>query len=56
MGDMESLVHLLYSGEVSSGGLGYIHLSCWPKGSHGNPQTTQAMGKTIGYSLKKKHD
>lgn len=28
-------------------GLGYILSSCWSKGSHGNPQTTQAIAMTI---------
>ena len=31
-------------------GIGYIQLSCWPKGSHGNSQTTQAVVRTIGCS------
>jgi hypothetical protein len=31
-------------------GIGYIPLSCWPKGSHGNSQTTQAVVRTIGCS------
>lgn len=31
-------------------GLGFIYLSCWLKGSHGKPQTTQSVGKTIGCS------
>lgn len=33
-------------------GLGYIKLSCWPKGSCWNPQTAQAATKTINCSLK----
>ena len=28
-------------------GMGFILLSCWPKGSHGNLQT-QVVAKTIG--------
>lgn len=28
----------------------YIQLSPWPKGFHGNPQTTQAVTKTIDCS------
>ena len=31
-------------------GLGCIHLNCWPRGSHENPQTTQAVAKTIVFS------
>ena len=31
-------------------GIGYIPLSCWPKGSHGNSQTTQAVAKTVSCS------
>ena len=31
--------------------LGYIQLSCWSKGSLGNPQTTWAIDKAIGCSL-----
>ena len=30
--------------------LGYILLSCWPKRFHGNPQTTQVVASTIGFS------
>lgn len=33
-------------------GLGYTQLSFWPKGPQGNPQTSQVITKTIGYSLK----
>lgn len=35
-------------------GLGYIKLSCWPKGSCWNPQTAQAATKTIYKLLSKK--
>lgn len=31
--------------------MGLISTSCWPKGSLGNPQTTQATAKVIGGSL-----
>lgn len=31
--------------------LGYILLSCWSKGPHGNLQTLQAIVKTTGYLL-----
>lgn len=31
--------------------LGYVQLSCWPSESQENPQTSQAMTKTIGCSL-----
>lgn len=27
--------------------LSYLQLSCWPKGSHGNPQTTQAIDSIL---------
>lgn len=30
--------------------VGYIYLRCWPKCSHRNPQTIQAIFKTIGCS------
>ena len=33
-------------------GLGCIQLSCWPRGSHENPQTTQAVANTMGCSMK----
>lgn len=32
-------------------GTGYIKLICWPRWSHGNPQTAQATAKAIDYSL-----
>lgn len=35
----------------SVSGLGYILFSCWPMGSHGNPQTIQAVAKAIGCCL-----
>lgn len=28
----------------------YIQLNCWSKGSYRNPQTTQAIAKTVSYS------
>ena len=31
-------------------GMGYISSSCWPKGFHENPQTTQSIDKAIGCS------
>lgn len=31
--------------------LGYIQSSCWPEGSHGNPQTIWSVDKTTGCSL-----
>lgn len=31
-------------------GVGYIQMSFWPNGSHGNLQTTQAVAKTMLYS------
>lgn len=30
--------------------LGYIKLSFWSKGSHGKPQTTQTVAKTMEFS------
>lgn len=37
-----------HQSKLSVPGLGDIQLSHWPKGSHGNPQTIQAVAKTIG--------
>lgn len=31
-------------------GQGFIQMKFWPRGSHGNPQTTQAVAKTKGCS------
>lgn len=31
-------------------GLGYIGLNCFSKGSHGNPEKTQAVVKAVGCS------
>jgi len=28
--------------------LGFIQLSCWPRESHGNPQTMQAVARIMG--------
>jgi len=44
-----SLVPILRS-TLKEAGLNCIQLTYWPRDSHGNPQTTQAIGKTMSYS------
>lgn len=38
--------HLFQPGKASRGELGCTQWSCWPSGSYGNNQTTQAVAKT----------
>lgn len=45
------LAILCHQMKLPAPGLGYIQLSCWPKGFHGNPQTTQAVAKTVDTGL-----
>lgn len=40
----------LLSQREASSVLGYIQLSCWPRWSHGKPQSTQAIAKITGCS------
>ena len=49
-GDGAPADHLLSINKVSSTGTGHIQLSCWPKGSHGNLQTTRAIATKVGCS------
>lgn len=49
MGKMKSQLGIsCFQVRLPVAGLGYIQLSCWQKGSHGNSQTTQAVTKTKG--------
>ena len=45
---MEPLLAIsCHPGKLPVLGLGYIQLSCWAKGSHGNPQITQAINENM---------
>lgn len=52
-GDNATSRHLMAPSETSHirTRMGYIYLSYWPKGPHGNLQMSQVVAKTIGWSL-----
>lgn len=50
VGDRSPIYYHLSPNKISGPGLGYIGLNCFSKGSHRNPEKTQAVVKAVGCS------
>lgn len=52
MGETEPQIAIsFHQTKLPALGLDYIYLSCWPKGSHGNPYATYTVDKMALYKL-----